>query len=88
MTDLESMLLRIGNEQEAANGQPFAFQCEDSESRLVEELRARGFVRQKWAGRGPSIVRMIDGYTLFNALCLTDDGCDLWRSLTAPRFDP
>ena len=79
MTPLHEMLSRIGNEQEAAGDVPFPFQCSDGESGLVEELRARGLVQQRWAGQGPAIVQMVDGYTVFNALSLTDKGRSTWN---------
>ena len=88
MTELEAMLCRIGNEQEASDGQPFPFQCLDAESVLVNELRIRGFVRQQWTGPGSAIVRMLDGSTTFNALSLTDTGVRQWKVLTRPRVDP
>ena len=81
MTNLEAMLCRIGGEQEDAGDVPFPFQCSDGESDLVEELRAGGLVQQRWAGRGPAIVRFQDGYVTFNALSLTDKGRSAWNRL-------
>lgn len=79
MTELEAMLCRIGSEQEANGDLPFPFMCADAEVGLVEQLRSRGFVEQRWAGRGPAVVRFQDGHTTFNSLSLTKDGRSEWK---------
>lgn len=88
MNELEAMLYRIGNEQEANGGQPFAFMCADAESSLVERLLARDLVSQTWRGRGPSIVRLLDGFTQFLAIHLTNGGDDLYNALRRKHGNP
>ena len=88
MTELEKMLCRIGNEQEAADGQPFPFLCSDGESGLVKKLLARRLVHQTWQGQGPATIRFFDGYTQFRALSLTDRGTCLWKRLHQRHDNP
>lgn len=81
MTELEAMLRRIGNEQEAYGGGPFAFQCADAESGLVEQLLACGFLRQQPTFRGDPVVRLLDGDTIFQALSFTEGARTEWNRL-------